>query len=249
MNKKTQQIIENRIFDLEHKPYVPSDERIEEIKQCAFEEYEHYLKEKKEKWRIRNRQLLRFASVFTMAFIFLFSSVMYSVLAPMSIANANNFVRKVTIWFNNQFHLGYTFSTPVDDTEAVLFDEDQFLTSIEELQASTKVPIVYLPENDVLNLEGIELTTKETNWQMVRIRYVSNSGDFLTVLLEAVYDNNTIGINQLAVKEIEIPIGNIYLWSDNTFSYALGIKDGIVYNITSSFSEDYLEKLCQMLTN
>ena len=82
---------------------------------------------------------------------------------------------------------------------------------------------------------------------MVRIRYVSNSGDFLTVLLEAVYDNNTIGINPLAVKEIEIPIGNIYLWSDNTFSYALGIKDGIVYNITSSFSEDYLEKLCQML--
>ena len=249
MNKQTQQIIENRIFDLEHKPYVPSDERIEEIKQCAFEEYEHYLKEKKEKWRIRNRQLLRFASVFTMAFIFLFSSAMYSVLAPVSIANANNFVRKVAIWFNNQFHLGYTFSTPVDDTEAVLFDEDQFLTSIEELQSSAKMPIVYLPENNDLYMEGIELTTKETNWQMVRIRYISNNGDFLTILLEAAYDYNTIGVNLLSAKEIETQIGNIYLWSDDTFSYAFGIKDGIVYNITSSFAEDYLEKLCRTLTN
>lgn len=249
MNKRTQQIIEKRIFDLEHEPYAPSDERIEEIKQHAFEEYDRYLKEKKEKRQLRNRQLLRIAAVFTLVFVFLFSSFIYSVLVPATVANANNFVRRVAIWFNNQFHLGYTFSIPVDDSEAVLFDEDKLLTSIEELQASAKMPIVYLPETDVLKLEGIELITQETNWQMVRIRYVSNNSDFLTILLEAVYDYNTIGINPLAVKEIEIPIGTIYLWSDNTLSYALGIKDGIVYNITSSFSEDYLEKLCQMLTN
>ena len=63
MTKEEMREFENRIRQLEEEPYNPSPERIEAIKQRAFEEYQMYLEikeRKKARKQDRIRRILQF---------------------------------------------------------------------------------------------------------------------------------------------------------------------------------------------
>ena len=56
MNNTDRERIKRRIRSMEEAPYCPTDERIEEIKLRAFEEYERYLRANEERKTRKNKK-------------------------------------------------------------------------------------------------------------------------------------------------------------------------------------------------
>ena len=253
MTKEEMREMENRIRQLEEEPYNPSPERIEAIKQRAFEEYQMYLQireRKRARAKKRRRSILRrVVVVAAVAVCFFAASVVYSVFAPVFSANANNFVRKAAIWINNQFHLGITFSTPVDDSDKALFSNNNEFTSIDELISAVNMPIVFFNESDDFVIKNIEISNTDEYSKRVSLHYYSPQNEWINIYIEPLYDRNTIGINTSVIKEIITPIGSAYLWTDDEYSFAFIILNGSETVIKSSVSLEKLEQYCSLLSS
>ena len=252
MTNRKMREMENRIRQALEEPYEPTDERIEEIKQRAFEEYQRYLNahkqdnEKKEKRAQMKRSILRHVVVVAaVAVSFFIFSIIYSVLAPVTVANADNFVRRVAIWINNQLHLGITFYTPINDEKNVTFSIDKAISSIEELKKIVHFPIVYLTESDELILNRIDYSTHDATIEKIALFYQMPDNKAIVITIEPLYERNTTGINNPNTKEINTAIGTVYLWPINEHtSQAFIAMDGSTIRISSSCSTDELEELC-----
>ena len=254
MNQADRQELEDRVHEANEDPYSPTDERIEEIKQRAFKEYSLVLEtakanavDEKPAGRQKKRSILRRAAIaVALAVCFLAASMLYSALAPVTAANANNFVRRTSIWLNDQLHLGIVFSTPMEDENAATNMDGQTFVSIEDLKNAVNFPIAVLPESENLEISNIEVNTISQQTR-VSIRYSMPDGKNISLKIEPFSENNTIGIELSTTKSIETPVGTAYLWTDGTYSYAMLILTGSIVNITSATSINMLEDFCATL--
>ena len=251
MRKINQQVIEQRIREIEETPYSPSDERIEEIKQRAFEEYDRYLRAENKNTMRKHRKrsiLHRVVAVFALAVCFFVSTFAYSVFAPVTIASANNFVRRASIWINNQLHLGITFSSPVDDADKVVYNDDLTVTTIEELRKIAIFPVVYIPESEIIKIDNIDLNIPSSNQQEISIWYSTIDNESIVVINELLFESNAIDLDTTSLEAIEAPIGTVYSWTDGAYSYALCFLEGSIMYITSSMSVPALEQYILLLS-
>ena len=251
MTNRKMREMENRIRQALEEPYEPTDERIEEIKQRAFEEYQRYMnaheqaKEKNEKRAQRKRSILRrVVVVAAVAVCFFVMSIVYIALQPSITANADSFVRRIAIWLNNQLHLGITLSIPMDDDTIALSTEEYTFTSLDELSKHTNMPIVYLQENDELKLSKIDVHRDESIIQLVALYYLLSFNETITIYIEPLYMSNSISIDTSLANEIQTTIGTFYLWTDRTHSRAITILSGSIVTIVSSLSLEDLEDYC-----
>ena len=222
MRKLDQQRIEQRIRDLEEEPYSPSDEQIEEIKKRAFDEFER--SQQKVNIRVDRKQkqrnvLRRVVTITAFAVCFLVSSVIYSALAPVTVANANNFIRRAAIWVNDKLSLGITFTTPVDNTEQLTYGDELTVSTIEELRKVAKFPIAYIPESEEMRIDSIDISNISPNQQSVTLWYSTKDSESIVVKNEALFDSNTIGINTSLLETIDTPIGVVYTWTDGDYNF------------------------------
>lgn len=254
MNQADRQELEDRVHEANEDPYSPTDERIEEIKQRAFKEYSQVLEtakanavDEKPAGRQKKRSILRRAAIaVALAVCFLAASMLYSALAPVTAANANNFVRRTSIWLNDQLHLGIVFSTPMEDENAATNKDGQTFVSIEDLKNAVNFPIVLFPETESLKISSVEINVMNQQTQ-VFIRYAATDGKTTSLRFEPFSENTTIGIETSATTSIDSSIGTIYMWTDGKFSYAMSFLAGSNVSITSSASIEELAAYCQTL--
>ena len=251
MNKTDRERIERRIRSMEETPYCPTDERIEEIKQRAFEEYDQFLRtnEKRNTRKNKNRSILRrVVAVAALAVCFLIGSFVYSVFAPVTIANANNFVRRASIWINNQLHLGITFSSPIDDTDSVIYNEDQLVQSIIELKNVANYPIIYIPESETLSIQNIDLNISSPEQKEISIWYSTVDNKTMVIRNIQMFERNAIGIDTKSLNLIETSIGTVYAWTDGAYSYAFSVSEGNIMYVTSSIPINDFEQYVRLLS-
>ena len=186
MNQADRQELEDRVHEANEDPYSPTDERIEEIKQRAFKEYSQVLEtakanavDEKPAGRQKKRSILRRAAIaVALAVCFLAASMLYSALAPVTAANANNFVRRTSIWLNDQLHLGITFPEPVDDSSKKEITSYTVFSTLEEAAQNTDLPLVYLKDSGNLTLSNISANVILNEKIMLSLTY-SNSSLFV----------------------------------------------------------------------
>ena len=254
MNQADRQELEDRVHEANEDPYSPTDERIEEIKQRAFKEYSHVLEtakanavDEKPAGRQKKRSILRRAAIaVALAVCFLAASMLYSALAPVTAANANNFVRRTSIWLNDQLHLGIVFSSPMEDESAATNKDGQAFVSIEDLKNAVNFPIVLFPETENLKISNIEVNTI-SQLTRITIRYTLPDDKILSLKIEPFFENNSVGTDISAAAILDTPVGPAYVWSDGVYSYALLVLDGSIVNITSSASAEVLSNYCATL--
>ena len=246
--------MENRIRQAEEAPYDPSDERIEEIKQRAFEEYQRYTQahekanEKKEKQAQRKRSILRRVVVVTaVAVCFFVLSIVYIALQPSITANADGIFRQAIIWINDQLHLGIVITNPVEVDEPLSPGEHRFYSSIQEVKDAGYRPIISLPESDDWHIDQIDLFQQSRLLQQLSIRYIGLNEEVITIRIDPLFDINTIETNDTVTRKLKTSLGEFYLWSDTVYSYAMCSTTECFINLTSTLSIDDLELYCRTL--
>lgn len=254
MNQADRQELEDRVHEANEDPYSPTDERIEEIKQRAFKEYSQVLEtakanavDEKPAGRQKKRSILRRAAIaVALAVCFLAASMLYSALAPVTAANANNFVRRTSIWLNDQLHLGIVFSTPMENENMTTNKDGRSISSISTLKDAVSFPIAFFPETNDLKINGIEtyVTDQQTR---VFIQYAATDGKSLFLKIEPFSGNSALGVDISSTETIDSPIGTIYMWTDGEYSYAMAISAESIINISSSASVEELAAYCQTL--
>ena len=254
MTNRKMREMENRIRQAMEEPYEPTDERIEEIKQRAFEEYQRYVNaheqanEKKEKCAQRKRSILRrVVVVAAVAVCFFVLSIVYIALQPSITANADGFFHRAVIWINDQLHLGIVINNPVEEDNLAQADHQSF-SSIQELKDAGYWPIICLSENEGLVVDEVELSQVSQVFQQVTIHYTVKDKESISIRLNPLYEINNIIIDKEKTKAIETSIGEIYVWSDTIYSYATCITNECKITISSSLSAESLELYCNLLT-
>ena len=254
MNQADRQELEDRVHEANEDPYSPTDERIEEIKQRAFKEYSQVLEtakanavDEKPAGRQKKRSILRRAAIaVALAVCFLAASMLYSALAPVTAANANNFVRRTSIWLNDQLHLGIVFSTPMEDENAATNKDGKSFISLEELKSTVDFPIALFPETESLKIDNIEVTAIGRQTE-VSVRYTTYDDRVITLRIEPLYESNTIGIDTASTTPIETPVGTVYVWSDTVYTRGFGLISDCAINIISSVPSETLANYCTAL--
>lgn len=254
MNQADRQELEDRVHEANEDPYSPTDERIEEIKQRAFKEYSQVLEtakanavDEKPAGRQKKRSILRRAAIaVALAVCFLAASMLYSALAPVTAANANNFVRRTSIWLNDQLHLGIVFSTPMENENMTTNKDGRSISSISTLKDAVSFPIAVLPESEDLKISSAEVNVVNQQPQVL-IRYAATSGKNVSLKIEPFSENSALGVETSSTETIDSPIGALYMWADGKYSYAVAISNGIIINISSSASVEELAAYCQTL--
>ena len=254
MTNRKMREMENRIRQAEEAPYDPSDERIEEIKQRAFEEYQRYTQaqekanEKKEKRAQRKRSILRRVVVVAAVTVcFFVLSLVYIALQPSITANADSFFRRAVIWINDQLHLGIVITNPVETEGTLAPGDHRFYASIQELKSAGYRPIICLPENDNLIIDEIDLCQLSQVFQQVSIRYLTPQNETITIQLEPYGDINSIKVYPTSQMEFETSIGVFTIWANTQYTYALCITTECKVSIISTLSIEETENICKKL--
>ena len=241
--------MEQRIQAFDKKPYCPTDERIEEIKQCAFEEYDRFLRVNAKRNKRKKRGVLRGSvAIAALAVCFLIVSFAYSILAPVTIADANGFVRRTAIWINNQLQLGITFSSPIENIADAALSDEHSISTIGQLKSVAAFPIIYIPESDEIRIERIDLNTTSSNQQETSIWYATIDNKSIVIRNEPLYESNSIGIQATSLKGIDTAIGTVYIWIEEEKSYAMHFSESSIMYLSCSAPIAELEKYAQLLT-
>ena len=254
MTNRKMRDMENRIRQAMEKPYEPSDERIEEIKQRAFEEYQRYVNthelanEKHEKRAQRKRSILRRVVVVAAVTVcFFVMSIVYIALQPSITANADGLFRQAVIWINDQLHLSIVVNDPLEVDEQLMPGEHRSFSSIQELKNTGYQSIICLPESEELVADEIELFQLSNTAQQVIIRYALLDKNMIVIKIDPYNEKNGIIVDTSLTKSIETAVGKLYLWSDTNYCYALCLTDESIINITSSLPLEDLERYCKQL--
>ena len=251
MNKKEQRALENRIRDVMEEPAELTSDEIAKIRERAYLAYQQKIENEKQPAREKRKKsglLRRAVAVVAIAIGLIVVSVVYSVLAPVSVSNANNFIRRAAIWVNDQLHLGISFPIPTDSQSDINTSLSSTFSTIEEAKKVTSFPIVFVPVNDDLILNGIDAVMDSEIVHSITIRYICSEGDF-NILIEPLGDENTVDYTTNSSTIITSSIGNIIvLDTENNVNRAFTIYDGYLVEFFSSVSKQEFFKYCQVLS-
>ena len=248
MNKKEQRALENRIRDvMEESAELTSDE-IAKIRERAYLAYQQKIENEKQPAREKRKKsglLRRAVAVFAIAIGLIVVSVVYSVLAPVTVGNANSFVRRAAIWINDQLHLGISFPKPEDEENIEKANLNSF-SSIEETSKALNMPIVYINHIEGLIYCGSEITSIITDLPILLLHYkIDNSS--ISISMEKLHDDDVLSVNREESCSFLSPIGELYVFESNGINRALTIYDGYIVEIYGSIPKELFQQCCSAL--
>ena len=209
-----------------------SEERMEAIKQRAHDEYLRRM-EAQAAQKVQHRKSLHHraiaATVLVLALLVL--PVVYTVLMPVTVGNANNVIRSAGIWINNTFHLGIEFSEPIPENENfsdVGDDDVKTFATVEEAAAYLKCPLFYLVKSD---LSPNLITAYHSLGKLIRVQlnYTIGENNF-SILQRPMLESNIEAVVS-NTESVTSPAGNIIVWESNNKYRGMCISDGWIVNI------------------
>ena len=247
--KMTRKQLEDKVRQLELEPYEPTPERVEEIKQRAFEMYEREINAKKkreDKKEKKKSRLQRVVVVAALTVAFLVVSFVYNALTPMTVANANSFMKRAVIWINDKLHLGIEFETPIDDESINLSSFSHSYSTIQELANNVSIPIVVLDDNDTARIQKIETIKGESRDVSIAITY-DILGSMFRINIKQMFSKSIMYINSEQVEMLETNLGQLTVWQSNNTMKGLLYYDSYEISLLSSLQHDDFLECCQTL--
>lgn len=232
MKKLDRKKMEARLQTMMNEPEDINEERMEAIKQRAHDEYLRRM-EAQATQKVQHRKSLHHraiaAAVLVLALLVL--PVVYTVLMPVTVGNANNVIRSAGIWINNTFHLGIEFSEPIPENESfsdVGDDGIKTFDSVESAAAYLKCPIFCLEQN---NLAPTLITAHYSLGKLIRVQlsYTIEHNNF-SILQKPMLESN-VEAAVSSTESITSPAGDITVWESNGKYRGLCISDGWIINM------------------
>lgn len=247
MNKKQQRELENKILDALEEPADLTPDEIAGIRERAHSAYLEKMENKQPPRKTQKKSgfLRRVVAVFAIAVGLMVLSVVYTVLAPVTVGNANSFVRRAVIWINDQLHLGISFPTPEEKDYDIEPMTTYSFSSPHEAAEALKMPVAYFSNTDKLVLSGIDSVTGLDNSTSLFIRYGNEEGS-INIEVEPVKDG-VYDINSIDHEVINCAIGDIYIWTAGDIIRAIAFHKNFIIEISSTFSKDILIEACKSL--
>ena len=235
MKKSEQKLIESRIQSAMDSFAQYDEQRMEQVKEKAFQEYQRRMASPSpatlKKSKIKN--LCRGAmAACALALAFMVFSVVYSVLMPVTVGNANNFVYSAGIWINNTLHLGLEFEKPVPEEErfeALRNAQSVRFATPEEAAMMLEIPIYALDEEKTgCNLDEISIEFVTEN--VYRLSSAYTYGNTSISIIQKPLLDNSIAASLEATTTVTSPVGELYLWMSESGYRGLLLSD--YWNIT-----------------
>lgn len=253
LNAKEQRLLEEKIKFSFETDTVITDEEIDAIKQSAFEDYMNS-QEYKQKSNLRKEKARtiakRLVAVTAVAIILFVAPFVYSVLMPVTMSKADNFMRKAAIWMNDTLHLGIDVSVPApkDDrsnakTETALVDP-----AIEELASASSLPIVYLPTNETVTLDSVTHNNAHLQHEQIIIQYKVKDKGTITIKIAPMLQASTMALSN-KFTQIETDAGTVFFWADDEDTYAVCYNTDFRFTIFSTLTLEDLIFYCSALSN
>ena len=253
MNRKQQRILESRIREVMDEPVKLTEDEIEAIRERARRAYQESMNQERQAQQSRHKKsgvLRRVVAVFAIAVGLIVTPVLYTALAPVTVGNADSFIRRAAIWINDQLHLNIEFPKPKDENEPVILTEPKSYSSFEAAHKELGIPLVCIAGMDELVLDEIDVTQQE-NWPFVFIKYKVED-KFVNISMEpsSTSDAVTDFVNVLAKESsmMETKLGTIYVWETEKGDHAFTFINDYYIEIFSTVSMEYFLKICQALS-
>lgn len=246
--KMTRKQLEDKVRQLELEPYEPTPERVEEIKQRAFEMYEREinakkkLEEKKAEKKGRRRRVVVVAAL-TVAFLLI--SFVYNAVTPMTVANANSFMKRAVIWINDKLHLGIEFETPLDD-QSIDIESSHSYSSIRELAYDVNSPIIFLNETESVSLKQIDIINDHNENASIVISYEVLGGIF-RIRIEQMYNNSIVYVNSEEIEILKTAYGEMTIWQSDNIMKGILYYNSYAIDIVSTLQKEDFIRFCQVL--
>ena len=232
MKKLDRKKMEARLQTMMNEPEDISEERMEAIKQRAHDEYLRRM-EAQAAPKVQHRKSLhhRAIAVAVLVLALLVLPVVYTVLMPVTVGNANNVIRSAGIWINNTFHLGIEFSEPIPENESfsdVGDDDVKTFATVEEAAAYLKCPLFYLVKSD---LSPNLIIAYHSLGKLIRVQlnYTIGENNF-SILQRPMLESNIEAVVS-NTESVTSPAGDIIVWESNNKYRGMCISDGWIVNI------------------
>lgn len=249
MNKKEQRALENRIRDVMEEPAELTSDEIAKIRERAYLGYQQKIENEKQPAREKRKKsglVRRAVAVFAVAIGLIVMSVVYSVLAPVSVSNANNFVRRAAIWVNNQLHLGISFPVPEDENSTIKQNEASLFTSIETASKNMNTPLFYINNVDGLVIDSIE-TVNTTEDSMSVILHYKAENEEINITIEEINENSIIDVISEDYSTVNSSIGKVIIWNTNEIHRATAIYENYSIELLGTVPLELFINCCQSL--
>ena len=227
MKKLDRKKMEARLQTMMNEPEDISEERMEAIKQRAHDEYLRRM-EAQAAQKAQHRKSLhqRAIAVAVLVLALLVLPVVYTVLMPVTVGNANNVIRSAGIWINNTFHLGIEFSEPISENESfsdVGDDGIKTFATVEEAAAYLKCPI-YVLDADVTGCEpeNVEVKFVMKDISRITLKYKLSSGEVI-ITQKPILDSNVMAVGSDATT-VQCAEGKMLLWEADGRCHGLYIS-------------------------
>lgn len=251
MNKKEQHILEEKIRQLRDNYDEPSNERIEEMKQRAFAEYAR----RQAAGQVENTPFLkkkgilrRVVAVFAVAVCLLVLPLVYTVLMPVTISNADGIARRVAIWLNDTLQMNITFHEPIEeDNKPKHFDSEAFIDLQTAAQAAS-IPVVYFDDASV-KLDSVEVIAPSDTQVRGQIKaYFQTEYGQLTVSITPILERMSIALLDKDLVEVSTSLGKAVLWENAEKTRCFLTYEEYTIQITGSIERNGLIKLLASIT-
>ena len=249
MNRKQQRILESRIREVMDEPVKLTEDEIEAIRERARRAYQESMNQERQAQQSRHKKsgvLRRVVAVFAIAVGLIVTPVLYTALAPVTIGNADSFIRRAAIWINDQLHLNIEFPKPKDENEPVILTEPKSYSSFEAAHKELGIPLVCITGMDELILDEINATQQEEAL-FVSIRYKVKD-TFVNITMEPSLSSKALDIFTEKASTIETSLGTVYVWETETSKRAFSFIDNYQVELFSTASMEYFSKVCQSLS-
>lgn len=240
---KKERITEARIQDMLNQPTPEEWMQLEDVKTRAFAEYERRqameAQTAADKAARKKSRRLRTVIVCALAAALIVLPLVYTCLMPVTVSNANNFVRKATIWINDKLHLDIEIDEPLSNDGEVIDDvkiaEKKFLT-FEEAAAYLGEPLLVLNCDETeLRLKDICITSFPEGSRTVEQTYVH--GDYECIL--SLKELFSLDVAALSVETyyITTEVGALNAWMNEENIRAVGVVDKWIVQLKTTLDE------------
>lgn len=250
MNRKQQRILESRIREVMDEPVKLTEDEIEAIRERARRAYQESMNQERQAQQSRHKKsgvLRRVVAVFAIAVGLIVTPVLYTALVPVTIGNADSFVRSIAIWINDQLHLGISFPVSEDESNVIDLSQNSF-SSIKDASTALNMPVVYFEEKNISNLtyRGIETITKEDNSVVLFVHYTIGN-DAIDISIEQFHNEELLDISSDNLVIIQNKFGEVYVWTTENMRRAVTIYNGFLIEIYGFVPEELFIDCCNSL--
>ena len=253
MNRKQQRILESRIREVMDEPVKLTEDEIEAIRERARRAYQESMNQERQAQQSRHKKsgvLRRVVAVFAIAVGLIVTPVLYTALAPVTVGNADSFIRRAAIWINDQLHLNIEFPKPKDEQDQVLIKEPKSFSSFEVAHKELGIPLVCVTGMDELILEEINAHPLEGSF-LITIQYKLGN-EIVDLYMEPSLTSDTFAnsVNILSDNSLmmETPLGTAYTWETEIGKHAIIFVSEYRIELFSTVSSTLFSSICLSLS-